>query len=168
MKGVALITGGTRGIGLGIARTLASEGYHLAINGVRNEVEVTDVIAELKKSGGDIIYCRGNIGERDGRDAILKKTFDHFQTVNVLVNNAGRAARVRRDMLEITEEAYDELMDINLKGTFFLTQAVANRMIASKKGDDDFRGCIVTISSISAELASTNRAEYCLSKAGFQ
>lgn len=166
MKGVALITGGTRGIGLGIARTLAKEGYHLAINGVRNEVEVTDVIAELKRSGADIIYCRGNIGERNDRDAILKKTFDHFQTVNVLVNNAGRAARVRRDMLEITEEAYDELMDINLKGTFFLTQAVANRMIASKKRDDDFRGSIVTISSISAELASTNRAEYCLSKAG--
>ena len=166
MKGVALVTGGTRGIGLGIARALAQEGYHLAINGVRNEVDVTDVIADLKKSGGEVIYCRGNIGERGDRDAIIQKAYDHFQTVNVLVNNAGRAARVRRDMLEITEEGYDELMDINLKGTFFLTQAVATRMIASKKVNCSFRGSIVTVSSISAELASTNRAEYCLSKAG--
>ena len=166
MKGVALITGGTRGIGLGIAKALAREGYHLAINGVRNENEVTGVIAELKKSGGDVIYCRGNIAERSDRNAIVEKTFDHFQEVNVLVNNAGRAALVRRHMLEITEEAYDELMDINLKGTFFLTQSVANRMIASKQAKNDFHGSIITISSISAEFASTNRAEYCLSKAG--
>jgi 3-oxoacyl-[acyl-carrier protein] reductase len=167
MKKAALITGGSRGIGYGIAEALAKEGFNLAINGVREEKDATAALDDLRKRYNvEVIYCQGNIGEAEDRKRIVEKAYAHFTTINVLVNNAGIAPKVRNDILALTEDAYDYLMNINLKGTFFLTQEVARRMSVTKQADPNTEACIISITSISAEVASINRAEYCLSKAG--
>jgi NAD(P)-dependent dehydrogenase (short-subunit alcohol dehydrogenase family) len=166
MKKVALITGGTRGIGLGISRALAAEGFDLALNGIRAASEVKEVLADLAKGGSQVIYCQGNLARQVERAGILEKTLDHFGHVNLLVNNAGMAPRERRDVLDTTEESYQEVMEVNLSGPFFLTQMVAGHMLKKKEADQDFSACIVNISSVSAALASVNRGEYCISKAG--
>ena len=163
---VAFITGSSRGIGLGIAEHLAKKGFDLAINGVRDESSVAEVVAQLRTSGTDVIYCQGSIANAEARTAMLAKIKAHFGQLNLLVNNAGIAPSVRADILEATEESFDQLLSINLKGTYFLTQAAANWMIQQKSADDDFQGSIITISSVSATVASVNRGDYCISKAG--
>ena len=166
MKKVALVTGGSRGIGFGIARALAAEGYNLAINGVRHEQEAVNSLNELKSFNVEVIYCQGNIGNKVDREKIVLKAFDHYSSIDVLVNNAGIAPAVRNDILELDEENYDRLLDTNLKGTFFLTQTVAKQMLKKKIGEQSYSPCIITITSVSSEVASINRSEYCLSKAG--
>lgn len=166
MRKVALVTGGSRGIGLGIARHLAKAGFDLAVNGVRDADAVKDVISELKSSGADVIYCRGNLALSADRKKMIEEVRKHFGGLHVLVNNAGVAPRERRDILEATEESFDEVISTNLKGTYFLTQLAANWMIDQKKSAKDFDGCIINVSSISATVASINRGEYCVSKAG--
>ncbi len=166
MDKVALITGGTRGIGLGIATQLAAAGYHLALNGMRPENNVKDVLQDLERSGVSVFYIQGDIGKQEDRRRIVAEAVRHFRHINVLVNNAGVAPRVRRDILEVEEGDYDYLLDINLKGPFFLSQLVAKHMTEQKKTNPAFEASIITINSISAEVASTNRAEYCISKAG--
>lgn len=166
MKKVALITGGSRGIGLGIARALASNGFDLAINGVRDESAVAGTLKELQELGARVAYCQGNLALTADRKRIVEKTADTFGKLNVLVNNAGIAPRERRDILEATEESFDEVLDTNLKGNYFLTQQVANWMIRQKKEDEQFTASIVNVSSISSTVASINRGEYCISKAG--
>lgn len=166
MAKAALITGGSRGIGFGIAKALAREGYDLAINGVKDEKEAQVAWDALKKLDVDVIYCQGNLGDAEDRKKILTKAYSHFKTIHVLINNAGVAPKVRKDILSVTEQDYDYVLDINLKGTFFFTQEVARRMIEEKKRNDKYEASIVTITSISAEVASINRGEYCLSKAG--
>ena len=162
----ALITGGSRGIGFGIAEQFAAKGFDLAINGVRDEREVSDKLEKLRLLGVRVVYCKGNIGSAADRDAIVKKTTTEFDAIHVLVNNAGVAPKVRADVLEMTEESFDYVVDINLKGTFFLTQAIANAMVKSRKSNTSFAGCIINVTSISAEVASINRGEYCMAKAG--
>ena len=166
MRRVALITGGSRGIGLGIAKELAQNNFDLAINGTRTEEEVQNVLQELKDFGGDVIYCKGNIALSGDRKNILQQVKDHFGKLNVLVNNAGVAPKERKDILEATEESFDDVLSVNLKGPYFLMQNAANWMIAQKKSDRAFRGCIINITSVSATVASVNRGEYCISKAG--
>lgn len=166
MKKIALVTGGSRGIGLGIASQLAKNGFHLAINGMRSREEVEPVIQGLKNYGGEVIYCRGNIALKADRENIMSEVRFYYQRLNVLVNNAGMAPRQRKDILEATEESYDEVMNTNLKGSYFLMQAAANWMIEQKKQDNSFSGSIINISSMSASVASVNRGEYCISKAG--
>lgn len=166
MKKVAFITGGSRGIGLGIAEHLARKGFDLAINGVRAEEAVADVLLHLKALGAEVIYCQGDISSSEARTAMLDKIKTHFGRLNVLVNNAGVAPKVRNDILETTEESFDYVLSTNLKGTYFLTQAAANWMIQQKTETPSFEGCIITVSSISATVASVNRGEYCVSKAG--
>ena len=166
MKKAALITGGSRGIGFGIAKALAANGYNLAINGVRPEHDAINSLNELKGFDIDAIYCQGNIGDKSDRDKIVRKAFDHFGSIEVLVNNAGIAPVVRKDILDLDEENYDRLLDTNLKGTFFLTQQVANLMLKKKSEEPSYSACIITITSVSAEFASVNRGEYCMSKAG--
>jgi 3-oxoacyl-[acyl-carrier protein] reductase len=166
MTNVALITGGTRGIGLGIAKKLAQEGIDLALNGVRPESEVNEVLYELRKSGVRVEYFPGNIAEKADRGNVVNGVKEKFGRLNFLINNAGVAPRVRADVLEIEEEDFDHLMDINLKGTFFLSQAVANWMIEIRKSSPETSLSIVSITSVSAVLASTNRAAYCMAKAG--
>jgi 3-oxoacyl-[acyl-carrier protein] reductase len=166
MKQVVLITGGSRGIGFGIVQQLALKGFRIAINGVRPEASVATIIDSIRALGAEAIYCQGNIAVTADRKQILQQVKDQFQQLNILVNNAGIAPRERKDVLETTEQSYDEVMDTNLKGNYFLTQDAANWMIAQKKEDALFTGCIINISSISATVASVNRGEYCISKAG--
>lgn len=166
MKKVALITGGTRGIGLGISRALAAEGFGLAVNGMRAASEVQEVLRDLGSMGSEVIYCQGNLASREERTGIWEKTLEHFGSVNLLVNNAGMAPRERRDLLEMERESYEEVMDVNLSGPFFLTQVAAKHMLEKKEADPRFSACIINISSVSATLASVNRGEYCISKAG--
>jgi NAD(P)-dependent dehydrogenase (short-subunit alcohol dehydrogenase family) len=166
MKRVALITGGSRGIGLGIAQHLVKAGFDIAINGVRDESAVVEVIQSLKQLGAKVIYCQGSISSANDRKKIIEKVKEKFGHLHVLVNNAGIAPRERKDVLETTEESFDEVVSTNLKGNYFLTQLAANWMIEQKKSDADFVGSIINVSSISATVASVNRGEYCISKAG--
>lgn len=160
MKKIALVTGGSRGIGLGIATHLAGNGFSLAINGMRPADQVD--LSSFK----DAIYVRGNISSASDRKDIIDKVRQHFGQLNILVNNAGMAPRERRDILEATEESFDEVISTNLKGTYFLTQLAANWMIEQKRTDPKFDAMIINVSSISATVASINRGEYCVSKAG--
>lgn len=163
----ALITGGSRGIGLGCAQHLAAAGYAVAINGLRPDDQVEDVLASLRETGAPkTLYCRGDIGNSEDRQSIMDQVRTEFGQLHLLVNNAGVAPRERKDLLETTEESYQRLLRINCEGPFFLTQAAANWMIEQKKADPTFQGGIININSISATVASINRGEYCVSKAG--
>ncbi|HUB24691.1 MAG TPA: 3-ketoacyl-ACP reductase [Tepidisphaeraceae bacterium] len=166
MSNVALITGGSRGIGLGVAKALAGNGFSLAINGRRDAADVASTLQELKAGSIDAIYCKGDVSDAADRARMLKEIEDRFGQLDVLVNNAGVAPRTRADILGATEESFDSLISINLKGPYFLTQAVANWMIRQRQAKADFRGCIVNVSSVSATVASVNRGDYCISKAG--
>jgi len=166
MKRVALITGGSRGIGYGIAKQLAQNGFDLAINGLRDEKAVGDAMEDLRKSGSNVLYCQGDVSLPGDRKKIVQQVKDHFGKLHVLVNNAGVAPKERRDVLETTEESFDRLIATNLKSTYFLTQLTANWMIEQKKADASFTASIINVSSISATMASVNRGEYCVSKAG--
>lgn len=166
MRRIALITGGTRGIGLGIAQALARAGYDLALNGVRDEAQVTGAIAELEVLGAQVVYCRGDVSDPQAREAILRQVQKSFGTLHVLINNAGVAPLQRADITEATETSFDRVLRINLQGPYFLTQAVADWMIRQQAQSNGFTGCIIFITSISARLASVNRGEYCISKAG--
>lgn len=165
-KRVALITGGSRGIGLGIAQRLASEDLDLAICGVRPESSFEEGAASLRQAGSEVLYCRADVSQADDRAAMLDAIEQRFGRLDVLINNAGVAPLERLDVLETTEESYERVMKINLQGPFFLTQAVANWMVRQKESRDDFSGTIVHVSSISSTIASPSRGEYCLSKAG--
>lgn len=165
-KQVALVTGGSRGIGYGIVKQLAMQGFDIAVNGIRNKEDVKEMLESIKALDVDVIYCQGNIALTADRKAIIEKVKAHFKKINVLVNNAGIAPKERRDVLSTTEESFDDVLNTNLKGNYFLTQEIANWMIEQKSSDKNFTGCIINISSISATVASVNRGEYCISKAG--
>jgi 3-oxoacyl-[acyl-carrier protein] reductase len=166
MRKTALITGGSRGIGLGIAIELAKGGFNLAINGVRNQESVQPVLDGLKMFGAKVIYTQGDVSKKEDRENILHKVISNFGTLNVLINNAGIAPKERKDILDATEESFEYVLDINLKGPYFLTQLFANHMVEAKKENADFECCIINVSSVSATVASVNRGEYCISKAG--
>ncbi|WP_373493351.1 3-ketoacyl-ACP reductase [Aquiflexum sp.] len=166
MKKTALITGGSRGIGFGIAQALAREGFDLAINGMRMEEEVKDPLDELRELGADVLYCQGDVGDPEARKNIFDIIKKHFGRLNVLVNNAGVAPKERKDILEATEESFEYVLKTNLNSAYFLSQAAANWMIAQKNDKDDFEASIINVSSISATVASVNRGEYCVAKAG--
>jgi Dehydrogenases with different specificities (related to short-chain alcohol dehydrogenases) len=162
----ALVTGGVRGIGLGVSEALARNGWQLAVCGTKDAADVAEKVAELEKNGVKVRYYRCNIAERSDREQMIVDIRSDFDEINLLVNNAGVGARARADMLDMTEENYEWLMQINLTGPFFLTQAVAKLMADCKSRDALFSGCIINVSSISATVASINRGEYCISKAG--
>ena len=166
MKKVAFVTGGSRGIGLGIAQHLAQNGFDLAINGIRSEESVMEILAFLRILGAEVIYCQGDIASSEDRKSMLEKIKLHFGRLNILVNNAGVAPKERNDILAATEESFDYVISTNLKGTYFLTQAATNWMIEQKADNQNFIASIITISSISATVASVNRGDYCVSKAG--
>ena len=155
-----------RGIGLGIAKALAAEGCDLAICGVQDEKAAEPVVAAIRQTGAEVLYCRADVAVAAGPRRLLRQIADRFGRLDVLVNNAGVAPDVRADILEATEESFERLIRINLQGPYFLTQAAARWMIEQGRGRADFRGCIVNVSSISATVASPNRGEYCITKAG--
>jgi 3-oxoacyl-[acyl-carrier protein] reductase len=160
---VALVTGGTRGIGLGIARALAAEGWTLALCGVRDADAVRGVLDELE---GRATYFQADVSLVEHRARLAAAIGERYGAVDALVNNAGRAPRVRADILEATEDSFEELIRINLQGPYFLTQALARQMVARKTADPSFAGAIVFVTSVSAEMVSIARGEYCVSKAG--
>lgn len=161
----ALITGGARGIGLGIAKSLAADGYSLALNGVRPEEQVDAVLAQFRDAGTEVVYCQGDVGSADDRASIIRKVRDEFGRLDVLINNAGITSPGRKDLLEAEEESFDRVVAVNLKGPYFLTQLAARFMIELRDAGLEAEPCIVNISSISAEFVSTNRGDYCLTKA---
>jgi 3-oxoacyl-[acyl-carrier protein] reductase len=164
---VALVTGGTRGIGLGIARALASDGWSLVVGGARPESDVRNVLDELRQPGRKVHYVAADLSSADERGRLVAETRRHCAgAVNALVNNAGRAPRVRADLLEASEESFDEVMRTNLQGPYFLTQALARDQVERRRVDPAFRASIVFVTSVSAEMISINRGEYCVSKAG--
>ncbi len=163
---LALITGGSRGIGYGVATALARAGFDLAINGLRPEDSVRAALDGLRQLGAQVIYCQGDIGKPADHRKILQTIAEKAGRLHLLVNNAGVAPRERRDILETTEESWDFVVGTNLKGAFFLTQASANWMLHQKAAGDPGPFAIINISSISATVASLNRGEYCVSKAG--
>ncbi len=161
---VALITGGARGIGLGIARELASAGWSLMLNGVRPKAEIIEVLNELASHGTNIDYCSADIGNSDDRVRLIKSVEQRFGRLDALINNAGITSPGRKDILEADEDAWDQVFDINLKGPFFLTQLAANFM--RKESATQARRSIIFVSSISAEFVSVNRGDYCITKHG--
>jgi len=162
---VALITGSTRGIGLGIAQALAAEGHRIALNGVRDEADAQEAITAVRALGAEVIYCQGDVGSADDRHAMIERVREKFSALHVLINNAGITSPGRKDILEADEEAFDRVVAVNLKGPYFLTQLAARWMIEQREADENFGGCIINVSSISAEMPSTNRGDYCLTKA---
>lgn len=163
---VAMVTGGSRGIGRGITERLLHDGYQVSILATRPAPD--DVLAPLRELG-DVSYTAGSIADPADHRRYLDDTLDAFGRVDLLVNNAGVAPSVRSDVLEATTDEFDRVLSINLRGPYFLTQLVANAMIAQRGPEvptDAPCGTVVNVSSISATVVSTNRGEYCVSKAG--
>jgi NAD(P)-dependent dehydrogenase (short-subunit alcohol dehydrogenase family) len=162
---VALVTGGTRGIGLGIAHALAQEGWHLALCGVRPPADVDPIVSDLTALGIDVHYSQADIADPQARTRLLAASSDALGPITALVNNAGRAPRARADILDAAEPDFEQLLRTNLQGPYFLTQMVARQLIMQKP-DRDPSAAIVFITSVSSEAASINRGDYCISKAG--
>ena len=163
MSKVALVTGGNRGIGRGVTEALLRAGYRVAIMATRPAP--TDVLAELGELG-DVRYTQGSVADLDAHERFVSETLDQWGRVDVLVNNAGVAPTERVDIMSATPESYDRVMDINLRGPYFLTQRVANVLVAQERERTGIKGTIINVSSVSATFVSVNRGEYCLSKAG--
>ena len=154
----ALVTGGTRGIGRGIAERLLSEGYRVVINGTRPADAVADVVDELSELGA-VTYVAANIADSAAREHLVSETLRAVGRLDVLVNNAGITSPGRKDMLEATEDGLDLVLAVTLKGPFLLTQSLAKHMIEQREIDPEFLARIVNVTSISAVLATTNRCE---------
>jgi len=161
---VALVTGASRGIGRGIALALAARGWQVVVN-YRGNVEAADATRQAVEAAGAVcLLVQADVATAHDRAQLLTETLARFGRIDLLVNNAGMAPRQRVDLLEVSEASYDEVMAVNLKGPFFLAQAVARQMLTQSVGAA--RPRIINIGSISAYTASINRAEYCISKAG--
>ena len=163
----ALITGGTRGIGRGIADALAAKGFALALTGRRPEPDVADVLDEVRAAGAsEVSYHASDVADLSAHGDLVAGVVSAHGRLDCLVNNAGIAPDVRADILEAGGESFDKLVSVNLKGPYFLTQAAAKQMIRQREEDEGFEGVIVNVGSISATVASVNRGDYCISKAG--
>ncbi len=136
----------------------------MAVSGL--EADVAGVLDELRQHGGAVHYVAADLAAPADRARLLGDLRTRFGAVNALVNNAGRAPAVRADLLEATEESFDALIGTNLRGPYFLTQAIARDQVERRRADASFEASIVFITSVSAEMASPNRGEYCVSKAG--
>lgn len=178
---VALVTGASRGIGRGIALELARRGHAVAINYAGNAPAAEETRSACQEAAhrreseapdeeGRFAIFQADVGSREDRARLVREVWEHFGTVDVLVNNAGVGPRERRDILDATEDSFREVLGINLEGAYFLTQAIVRRWLGRDGGAPDTPietgRKIVFVSSISAETASINRGEYCISKAG--
>ncbi len=167
MKKIAFITGSRRGIGRGIAEALAEDGYHVILSGTASAEGSQDVLNSFMERGFEAEYRKCNIADLQEIEDTIDGIFRDFGRLDVLVNNAGVAPKERRDILEMTPESYHYVLDTNLRGTFFMCQAAANAMIRSlSAGLEEYKPRIINICSMSAYTSSTNRGEYCISKAG--
>lgn len=163
---VALITGAGRGIGRGAALALAERGWGVVINFRGNAEAAEDTLRAVEQAGGRGLLLQADVASATDRERLIDETLRHFGRLDALVNNAGMAPRQRVDLLDLSEASYDEVMAVNLKGPFFLTQRAAKAMLKLIEAQTMPRGVIINIGSISAYTSSVNRAEYCLSKAG--
>ena len=155
MKKTAIVTGATGGIGLACVKELVEHGFQVVAMGTR----------EVFQAPGDGIYVRGDITRQQDRQRVLQTAIETFGGVYALVNVSGIAPAVRSDILDMTEESYDRVMEVNTKGVLFMTQLVARYMVKNAKPGAQ-NGAIVNISSMSAYTSSISRGEYCISKAG--
>ena len=161
---VALVTGGRRGIGLAVAEGLAADGFDVAITGTRDDDVAKAAVARLAARGVAATFVAGDINAVSDHARVLDTVEAKLGAIDVLVSNAGIAPPQRLDLLETTPENFDVVLGVNLRGAFFLGQAVAKRMIA--RGGGDTRRALIFVSSCSAEMVSVDRIEYCISKAG--
>ena len=161
--GNALVTGAGRGIGRAIALALADKGFNLVVNDLAGSDGLDETIALIRRKGREAVPVRADIADLAGQEAFVEAAWEAFGGLHCLVNNAGISVEKRDDILAVTPASYDRLMSVNLRGPFFLTQAVARRMIAAPS--EHFRS-IVTVSSINVAFVSVERAEYCISKTG--
>lgn len=167
---VAVVTGSTRGIGAGIAEALMREGFYVVLSGTGEEAQQKALLEQYRVKGYGCDYVRCNIQHDVQRKELIEIVTARYQKIDLFVNNAGISVKRRADLLEVTEESLDELLNVNLKGTFFLNQLCAKAMIAyqtkAQSADEAYAPKIVNVSSISAYTSSTPRGEYCISKAG--
>ncbi|MDD3252944.1 MAG: 3-ketoacyl-ACP reductase [Lachnospiraceae bacterium] len=161
----AFVTGGSRGIGLAIVRELGQHGFRVTLMATRSEEHYPESVKLLKDAGVEYVWLTGDIGNSADRERVVKEAITAMGRIDVLVNNAGVAPRVRADLLTMTEESYDYVMNTNTKANMFMTQSVANQML-QQEAFEDRKGIIINISSCSAQVSSVNRGEYCVSKAG--
>jgi 3-oxoacyl-[acyl-carrier protein] reductase len=167
---VALVTGASRGLGRGIAQVLARDGLSVAVHYASNKAAAEETLAACRAAAPNpaqkFIAVGGNVGIAADRAAIFQQTLAGLGRIDALVNNAGIAPRIRADITEATEEIFDEVMAVNLKGPYFLSQLAVRHWLAHKDGARLRAGYkLIFVSSISAYLASINRGEYCMSKA---
>jgi 3-oxoacyl-[acyl-carrier protein] reductase len=162
---VAVVTGASRGIGRGIATALGRSGWRVVVNYNRAREAAEETASEIRGTGSEAVTVRADVSSDNGRNRLVQTALE-FGRLDILVNNAGMAPRQRVDLLDVQEESYDEVLDVNLKGPFFLTQAVARAMIGLIDKGAVERPKIVNIGSLSAYTSSPNRGEYCISKAG--
>ena len=168
---IVLITGASRGLGRGIAERVAELGCSIVVNYATNAAAARETIERCKKrqveKGQRFVPIQSDISSRAGRQSLLKKTIEEFGRIDALVNNAGIGPRERRDITEMSESSFDEVLATNLRGPHFLTQLVADYWLKNKAKPLLPNGLsVIFISSVSAEMASINRGEYCISKAG--
>ncbi len=168
---VALITGSTRGIGKAIALELANMEYLIAINGASTNHLPKEYIDELERVYGrnykkKFLYIQADISQKIDRKNLVERIKKEFKRLDLLINNAGISPPERRDILEASEESFEEVLKINLQGPYFLTRDIANWMINQKKELKNYNPYIINISSVSSFASSPNRGEYCISKAG--
>ena len=167
MGKVALVTGAGRGIGRGIALALAEREWSLVINYRGNAATASETAGMVREAGGGALVVQADIGSAADRSRLVQAALEQFGRIDLLVNNAGMGPRTRMDILETTEESYDEVMNVNLKGPFFLSQLVARTMLEQlEAGPAGAAPQIINIGSISAYTSSPARGEYCISKAG--
>ena len=164
MTKTAIVTGGSRGIGRAISLALGDLGWQVVINYHANQSAATDTLSAIKNGLG--IAVQANIAIAEDRERLVQETLTRFGRIDLLVNNAGVAPERRADILEMSIESYEKVMGVNLTGPFFLTQRVAQEMIAAAADKTNPLTQIININSISAYTSSTSRGEYCLSKAG--
>lgn len=166
---VALVTGANRGIGRAIALALSEEGYDIAGLDLSFDVAETtrkSLMSLIQANGGELLHIEADISDIDRHEFAVASIFEKFGRLDLLVNNAGVAPAERLDVLDTTPESFDQVLDINLRGTFFLSQVVVRRMLEHVGNISDYSPKIIFITSISATVSSPSRAEYCISKAG--
>ena len=165
---VALVTGASRGIGRAIAIHLAQAGYAVGINYLSSKAAAEEVVSQVEGQQGAAIALQGDVANPADREAMVRQLLARFGRIDLLVNNAGITSPGRHDLLEATEAGWETVLGTNLKGPFFLSQIVANKMIELIAVGSIQRGTIINVSSISAYAVSTNRADYCIAKAGLR
>ena len=163
---VAIVTGGSRGIGRGISLELARLGYAVVVNYASRRDAADEVVARIGELGSEAINVQGDVARGDDRQRLVDESLTRFGRIDLLVNNAGITSQGRKDILDATEESWDVVFATNLKGPFFLTQRVANEMVRQVQAGTILDGKIVVVTSISAYTVSVNRADYCMTKAG--